>query len=458
MSKILGYSPTLKDGYDLRDLCNEQGSLASYRKLLTLLEPVQLLVDNKHTTNKEQAIEPIARSSFEELCVDWGKHLHFSKQMRDSLCIALSTVVSTELPGEQLWFRFIGPGGSGKTTVVEAITAAQPYVFPVSIQTGFHSGYVDSDRKKKDSSLIPKMNNRCCIIKDGDTLLKSSSRDRILSELRDIYDRVTRNHYRNFKEACYEDLSMSLLICGTNTLRSLNRSSLGERFLDCVVVSDQAQAPILKRAIKNQWDRISNTFNEGQSDNRGSTPLELKQTTYGYIKHLMEKVSSKGGVKLPPMPKRLDLLTEALGQFVVFMRCRKDRESEEKMEAEFATRVCGQLTKLAACLFVVLNKKTIDEEIYTMLCKVALDSSVGHQLDIVTALYNDTRPLNYTELHYRTRISISQIKRTIPQLIELDLVEGGEKGNNSDYRGRNTHTFKLTGRMKDLCKLVLPTT
>jgi hypothetical protein len=95
-------------------------------------------------------------------------------------------------------------------------------------------------------------------MKDGDTLANSPNRDKILSELRDLYDGTSRAHYRNMKADEFEDVRLSFILCGTDELRQLNRTFLGERFLDCeIMAKGEDTSPYVQRAATNTWASLA---------------------------------------------------------------------------------------------------------------------------------------------------------------------------------------------------------
>ena len=456
--KRSGYDETLDNGYDIRDLIADQGPLKALKTVNDKLEQVEIIQTiPDEDTNDQPQIEPLHRSSFNELCKDFESCLHFTQILKDTLATMLAVVISTELQGEQLWLRVIGPPGSGKTTLAECITAARDYVFPQSIFTGFHSGFIGKPKKgeKADPSLLPDMDGKTFIVKDGDTLLTAPNLPRLLSELRDIYDGTSRSRYRTRASKQYEGLRISMIICGTDQIRLLNRSSLGERFLDCEILGNEDTQPFLDRALSNAYATIvksllpENKDNEVKSDDQ---LLILKQVTLGFIIYLKDNLHT---LPVPTLSESMGNRIKALGQIVSFMRATVHREKDglvQRPRVELATRLVGQLTKLAICLALVKGKKTIDREIYNITRKRAFDTAEGFQLEVASLLIKYQDGLSSKQIALELNLSESSVKRYLIDMQELQIVNRCDVPNRSGIRGRDRHIWKLSAAIRVLWK------
>lgn len=447
-----GYDKELPDGYDCRDLVKDLGGAKALRFTDQRFEELEL--SPKEKTPETERVTPIERETFDELCNDWSSRLHFTRQLRDTLAVSISCVISTDLHGEQLWLRVIGPPGSGKSTIAEAVSAAVEHTFPISIQTGFHSGYGSKD---EDSSLIPQMNHKTVVIKDGDTLLQSAARDRILSELRDIYDGTSRATYRNKKSNTYKGLRITFMLCGTDSLRTLNRSGLGERFIDVEILGEGDRSPYLDKAFENAWDSLVASIQNGganDSEAHGSADmLYLKQTTAGLINHLKDSLTS-GKVKPPSVDKTMKLRIKSLGNLLGYLRAKVDRDGDGLLyrpRVELGTRLVSQFTKLAVCLAVVLGKDSIDREVLRIIRKVALDTADGFQYELVALLYKyRSSGLSARQIELQLNIGEGTVRRLLGDCRELKIVERNNDTNRPGQRGRNRHLWRLTPPLKRL--------
>ena len=480
------HTKELPDGYDLSDLITDTTPGSLPLRILNMRRsprpassPVanaakargsrngKTAFSNKNTqtgtpAKQKPKIKPIPCTSFNTLVKAFEERLHFTQNLKDTLAVALASVVSTPLDGDQLWFRLIGPPGAGKTTIAEAVSAATDYIYPLSLQTGFHSGHQDLQDKDKDFSLLSEMNNKTCIIKDADTLLKSNALDRILAEMRDFYDGVSRAKYRNGVTHTYEDLRITFLLCGTDALRSLNRTEVGERFLDCEVFGDDDAKPYIRRAFANTYNLVTNSMAQSTEPSEDAKThadrIYLKALTAGFINHLRTQMSRR------QPPRFTDHASESLmgmAEFIAIIRARtkRDKDTEEyvKSRVEVPTRLISQLTKAAICLAIVKERSSIDDEVLRICRKLTFDTTDSTQLEIVKVLHqhDDGHGLACRTIAHHVRLSEAAVITYLKQLRYFGAVDQIAKSNNSGQRGRDVHHWKLSKIVEEVYDISL---
>jgi hypothetical protein len=448
-----GYDPGLPTGHDVRDLAKTLNPQQLMSFLCSRMKKVQTSLPEKNGHVVADALTPLDCETFNELCTHYSEHLHFPHNMRLALAVAIATVASTNLAGEQLWFRIIGPPGSGKTTIAECISVAREHCFPKSILTGFHSGMRKSKHSNnKEPSLIPLINGKCVVIKDADTLLSAGNRDKILSELRDIYDGSSRTQYRTGKSQDFENLRNTFLLCGTDALRSLNRSFLGERFLDCDILGDSSTSEYLDSAMSSAFAAVGGSL--AGSEARGAHSTILKQVTYGYILHLSQRIIDKQ-VTIPTASEAVQKRLKAMAMLLSYTRARVERDQGEmsyRPRPELATRLIKQFAKLAVCLALVLDKPTIDGEVMTVVAKILLDTSHGYEYEIIEHMYNHPLGQSAMQLEGVLGLSASTIRRICDDLQELGITERRDETNRSGVGGRNAHLWFLSKEVREVFK------
>lgn len=456
-----GHHPLLPDGFDLRDYLGNNAS-RGLRELPTLLERQSLSPPKNKggeaDATKGPVIEPVHRATFEELCADYAATLHFTQHLRDTLAVMLAIVVSTDLTTDvdHIWLRVIGPPGSGKSTLAEAVSAAREWVAPKSTLTGFHSGFVDYDPvtgdKKEDASLLHELNGKTVIMKDADTLANSPSRDRILSELRDLYDGSSRAHYRNKVKSDFENIRLTFILCGTDALRTLNKTFLGERFLDCEIIRNEDTTPYLQRASASAYASLAGSLNRANNQTNGdgeyvNNKLLLKQATFGFIKHLKESI----GQRSAPLIKTSTLTTlENLARYVAMLRARKPDATDLNFRprTELPTRLTNQLTKLAFSLALVLGKNEADDEVMRIVLKVVQDTSLGFQQEVIGVLCQ--RPVSVRTIAMEINQPETTIRRLLFDMMDFGIVQRYSSPNNTGQRGRDAHLWELSPIMAGL--------
>ena len=422
--------------------------LASLEKLLGLITPVP---EEWLSTNREpEQVDLTHCISYRKLVVSWRKALKWTDGLDCSLSVMLAASASTCLLGEQLWFKVIGPPASGKTTILEGLSVNKEYVYSKDSIRGLYQGWKDKDGQ--DLSLAALANRKTLAIKDGDTLLKSPNLAQILSELRGLYDGAGRTHYRNTVMHNYEGHRMTLLLCGTASLREIDESELGARCLDCVVmdtIDDEFENDVAWRAV-NQEAKAMLTESNGDPDNHHPPALtNAMKMTGGYLSYLRGNIVE--------LLSGLDCSQSALkqcanyGKFVAYLRARPTRDRKDtEATREFSARLAKQHIRLAQVLAVTLNCKKLDGEPLRRTRKIALDTSRGKTLDIVETLYtvgSKGRPVK--SLCVSANQSQSECRRLLKFLERIGAVE------TFDVEKQSGKYWKLTPMLRKLYKEVV---
>jgi hypothetical protein len=386
-----GFDPNFKDGYDLRDhLKGDQK--ARLVRASEILGRLALIPENwlEGASAKDGHVGEIGMvycTNWRDLIMAWRKALRWTEGLDRSLSVMLSAVVSTLAVGDQLWVKIIGPPSCGKSTLCEALSVNTKYIEAKSSIRGFHSGYKSDAQGEEDHSLITMIAGKTLITKDGDTLLTSPNLPQILSEARDLYDSTSRAHYRHGINRDYQGIRMTWILCGTSSLRQLDSSELGERFLDCVImdqIPNDLEDEVLLRVANRMSENTSLESNGEFTGQHNPALVRAMQLTGGYVSYLRENAQ-----KLLTAVKASDEALRAciaLGKFVSFMRARPSKKQEESAEREFAARLTAQHVRLAKCLAAVLNKPEIDQEVMRRVTRVAMDTARGRTLELVKRL------------------------------------------------------------------------
>ena len=147
---------------------------------------------------------------------------------------------------------------------------------------------------------------------------------------RSLYDCTTRSHYKNKMGKDYVGVRMTWILCGTSSLRSIDSSELGERFVDCVVmegIDDDLEDEILWR-VANRADRNMAVLANGDVTTNYEPELALAMgLTGGYVDWLRENASQLLA-QVQMNETHLRLCTR-LGKFVAYMRARPSKQQDE---------------------------------------------------------------------------------------------------------------------------------
>jgi hypothetical protein len=404
-----GYHPGLKDGLDVRDVLAIGGSdwpgrVAALQGLLEKVYPIpEDWVAGRTFEAKRKGgteLEALPCSSWVVLSTAWRKSMKWTEGLDRALSVMLAVVASTRAAGDQLWMKVIGPAGCGKSTLCEALSVNKKRVKARSTIRGFHTGFrgqKDESGQSEDMSLIAVLNGTTLVTKDGDTLMQSPNVGQILSEARDLYDGNTRSHYRNGAGREHENHRMTWLLCGTGGLRALDRSELGERFLDCVImesIDDDLEDEVLDRVFNRARKAAGMTVNGKPETQNTPDMTRCMQLTSGFINWLRDTSDDNSheerAVALANRvvwSEEMQALAKALAKFVSHMRARPSIKQDETVEREFSARLLSQMVRLAAFMAVVLGRQEVDAEVMRRVRQVALDSARGWSLKMADHLY-----------------------------------------------------------------------
>ena len=448
-----GYKEDAKDGYDIRDICQEVQPAQLYEKIKFVSVP-ESWNERRDEHLYDKHLRAKLCTSYRDLHNAWRKALRWTDELNTALAMVLSVVVSTQQRGDQLWLRLIGPPGIAKTRLCEALLVNTKYCYPVGVQKGFHSGWKGED-PEEDYSLLAKANGMTMVTKEGDTLLSSPMLGEILSQGRDVYDGSSSSDWRNRKEKkVYSGLRMTWVIAGTKSLRKLNRSNLGDRFIDCVMSkpSSDEEDDILNRAAS-MAVRSVKASSEGTAETQLDARLvEAYRLTGGYVNWLRE-TGSKLFESLE-CPSRVEHQCKRLGQFVAQMRARPDKEDDATdHESELPTRLTSQFIRLSFCLAVVLNKATIDEEVMQLVLRSAISTSHGINLRVVEFLYENESGFDANTIGLSLKVDPSLVRKMCHFLHTLNVVRPYRKLN-SKGKGVYKGMWELSLPMRRLYKEV----
>lgn len=323
-------------------------------------------------------------TNFQLMIEAWSKALHWTDNLEYGLCAVLATITSTMSIGDQLWIRLLGPAGSGKSRLAEAVSRNKKYVLAKSTIRGFHSGFSQGN---EDVSLISQVSGKTLIIKDGDTLLQAPNLPQILSEARDVFDTNSRTSYRNNASKDYEGVRMTFVLCGTSSLRSLDESELGERFLT-VTMMDGIDKDLEDKILWSMIDKLDSNMGiavDKEANKQVDADIEQAMAlTAGYVSYLREVAQDEMSKTTLGGPTKKLLIT--LAKFIAYMRARPSTRQDSTAERELATRLLSQLTRMTKALAVAMQGDI--DGTHTWIKRIAFDTAQGFTLDLCRVLHD----------------------------------------------------------------------
>lgn len=399
-----GYDLALPNGYDLRDALSgkkEQrvSMLIEVAGLFAPAPPEWQSVGAAVADEKKDA-DCLPCSSWAEMIQSWKVAMKWVEGLDRALSVCLASIASTTSVGDQLWVKMIGPPSSGKTVLCEALSINKRFVVAKSVFRGFHSGYKSDREGKEDHSLIPQLAGKTFVLKDGDTLLTLPNLSQVLAEARDLYDTTARTAYRHGMNRDYEGKRMTWILAGTESLRKLDDSELGERFVDVDLGRmDVDLERVIALRVAQRAARDVVCLADGKVETRdGPEMVEAKRKTGGYISYL--RMNAINLLKQVHTDDEALVRIARFAEFVSYMRTRPSKRQEEVPgQRELCFRLTSQFVRLAMCLAVVLNEKSLSEDVMRRVRSVALDTARGRTYNVIRFLMVDrpggseTKPL-----------------------------------------------------------------
>jgi hypothetical protein len=386
-----GYAPGLPSGTDVRDWLHAApdvaGRAGQLNALWDMVQPCPAPWLASARPQGAPSLEPLACSSWAAVEAAWERAMRFTPHLRATLLCMLASAASTECVGEQLWVLVLGPPSCGKTTLCEGLSCAREWVYPKDTLTGLVTGYQIDRDGSENLSLALKLKNKTLVINDGDTILQLPNRAQVFSQLRAFYSRNLRTQYGNKMSGDMENISATVIICGTGSLRQLDMSEFGERFIIVRAagpMTAEEERGVSMRAALQEAAGMGQRFN-GRADSTDSPEkIQAKRLTGGYVCWLRENVFSELA-KIAAPPDAVGQCVD-LGTLVAYLRARQSKTQDEETEREMPHRLARQMVRLAKCLAVVMNRPALDAEVMGLCKRVALDTAKGKTLAIARAL------------------------------------------------------------------------
>lgn len=384
------------------------------------------------TTTAEGSSSGKKPSSFAEVLSAFSKWVAVDEDFRNALAISLAVAISNEALGEPLWVYLVAPPSSGKTMILMSLQESERCVFrstltPASLISGFD--------RKPDPSLLPHLNGKTAVFKDGTELLAMhpEARRETYSVLRGAFDGHVSKSYGNGVDRNYPNLHFNMLVGVTPAIHGDEQATMGERFLKFEMreTYEQDEARIL-RAIENI-----------------SKEVAMQEDLIAACNSFLERTLPE---TLPDIPPEVNLKMVSLSQVLSLLRAQVDRESYGDRDIRYrpfheaGARVAKQLSKLGKMLAVVHDVPIVTPDIFKLLQRVAMDSSVGYHVDIVKAIYASKGGLSREEIARVTRIPSSTAFKRLQDLEQLGALDRKSVGKGHAFWTLSSRVAEMWGR------------
>ncbi len=347
------------------------------------------------------------------------------------LDVMFGAVLANRLDGDPLWMFIVGPPGCGKSELLMSLTDCPLVVTRTTVtRAALVSGRASAG---PDPSLLPKLDGQVLVVKDFTTILKKQEQDReeLFGVLRDAYDgrfvaEFGGGELRNYKT------KFGMVVGVTPEIEKVGpgHTVAGERFLKYYMRHSTGRVdvgrPAAERAILNRPRKT-----EMQAELNAASKAALVRAMPGEPtlgEHEMRRILG-------------------LAQWTAAMRgaVTKDKYTREmlfKPTTEVATRLSGQMSKLAAGMAIFRGKARITSAELMVLAHVARDTAPDINEEMVRQMYVRSRD------EYALWIDVARwchfpeelVQARLADLEMLGLVQRDPKTPNSE-RWRLTRTL-----------------
>lgn len=439
------------DKYDLRDLyctgapfINARSFSKSWKFLKSNLVPVEAPKEESASEEeKSYLVDPLPCPDFKTLIKHLKTHFHVTEDVELALATACAVYLSTFSSGEPLWMYVVGPSGSAKTKLIEALKGA-PLSYPLSSMTGLHTGFEKDNKRVK--SPLEKMNHHCVQIEDfTETLTMSKdTQARIFGELRSAYNGAAKRVYRNDTVSEVDNIRFTIVAGATEYIYSINHTHVGERFLK---VRIQSRDNLTK--VNASGRAFLDTFSVSASptDPTATPDYQFRQYMAGFLSQKMEDIESLK----PKIPANIMSQLESLAEACAWCQTRitkvgKDQDYHQSHNP--GTRLVRLLTKLMIFIGYTLDKPA--RYIYPTIVQIAKDTVHCFQSEIAFELAKG--PKFEKEIARACSISDATVNRRLHDLRLLGVVTNKAVSNGSGRGGAKLSKWSLTPDFAKLCK------
>jgi len=464
LSKIIWKDDDVKDIRDLLAVKN-LSYLKAYQEIQERVTPITLGKKKTVSVESDTTLVEEECHSFtqllEKITYDpvTKTGLHITPDIKYTFASMLAVVLSTPIKGGQLGLRVIGPASSAKSTLAEILSQNdEEWTFPRDTFTGIISGNL-----KGANMMAARMNGKCLIIKEADTILQMPNLAQIESELRSgLGDGVIRSEWRNSAHAIEIHSLFTCIMCGTSRVRDIDDARLGSRFMDIVIhQAGTDTTPILESSFDTSFTNISKqlagTAEEYDDTSRKSITMRAAPFVNGFLRYKSELIQSN--VEIAPFTEAQKKRAKALAKLLAYARAKVDRDRQKQLKRRGEIEVPARINELLMRFFMILpivlydtKKFRITNEVFDHIVKLVRDSSAGWQFDIMEILYRGkNQPITTERLAQRLRLSKTHIENVTKDMKELGIIESsGVKA--IAGKGRMAHHHTLTAELFELCK------
>lgn len=433
--KFINWPHNLKEGYDISDYVYEKAlSVNDFQGGFSLLHSLFRDKARSDKAEKEETLSPEDIPTLEQVLDKYNDVFELNPYLVDAIQTALATALAIRLPGgDPAWVCLTGAASCGKTAILLSMADSQLCFFQSKVTaTSLISGWRGTNN---DPSIIPRINNKCLIIKDFTEILKmpENQKEDVISILRGAFDGSCERIFGQGVVRKYKS-RFGILAGATKLLYAEENADTGERFLKIRIPSDginrdKQEEKAMEMSILGDMKRkeLSELVCKFLTQKFETTPQDLLLMIPQWFKE-----------RIRPLARICTHIRTKVQRHLGYERLRDEIVYDP--EPEMANRFAIQLQKLALSLALIQKKLEIDEDIYFLIRRIAIDTIYSYKYVLLSYLIGGRKTVK--ELCGKTALSQSGVSLYFQDMRILNLVEV-ESHNGETYYKANREIKKL---------------
>lgn len=421
----------LPEHFDIRDFYRFSGDMAKLAEMVFPYEDAEIRrqrEEEEPETPRPPFTSP-ERPSFQKILDVYNRYLKMTPDMEMALRVIYATILMNDIQGEPLWIHIVSPPGTGKTELlmsaseVSSVTCASR-LSPHSLVSGFKMP------GGEDPSLMPKIIGKTFVLKDFTEVLQMPKmvKEDIFGTLRGAYDGEVSKPFGHGIVREYKG-RFNMLTGVTHAIFSEQSANMGERFLNFHLVKG-----VGFDANETIYAALANVGAEDRMQH------DLREAACSFLEY---KVCEED---LPKVPDEYIRRVVGICQVVAMLRANVEKDSQDRLshrpQHEMGTRIGKQLMKLIMGLGLLNNPPHVGDYEYSTIARVALDSCIGFNLEVVRTVFFHPR-LTAAELAEKTEIPATTLREQLENLTLLGVLVR-EKEENPAGRGAPVVRYSIT--------------
>ena len=433
----------LKDGYDINDCYRDNKSdfNITFEQIKGFLNqyPPKASTDEIRIPTHDTSPSPVMQTtagrylgngiSCQEVYTVFNSWLKLKSN--DMIDATLGAIIGNRFPGDPIWLYLIGPSGCAKSVMLMALDCH----FDIEVADSLTPATLISGSKSDsggDPSLLPKINKRILVMKDGTALyeMQPAFRNEIFAILRPAFDGHYAKHFGNGTRVRTGKSKFGFLMGMTEVLEQYNESesALGTRFLQFHVPVGDIHS-ILKQIDRNIEDEF---------ENNSSMRDELKSV----VREVLDFNYDLKSISIP------DNILESLRYQSIVIEIMRGTVPTDKFTKEITfkavkalpTRSYVQLRKLLAGIMLFKGIKTPDSDCLRIIKDISIGTIPLSRSHILSLFYRrKNEHIDLTYIKESLRLPATTCQRSLEKLIALDALE----------KIRGSTTFKSFYKLTD---------